>query len=104
MSYRISVSLEAQEDLRGIYAYIAFHLLAPKNAKEQLSRLEKAIKSLSEFPMRHRLVDESLWKKRNLHVMPCNNFLVFYFVQEKKNTVIISRVLYQRRNLKTALE
>lgn len=33
MSYRISVSHEAQEDLRGIYAYIAFHLLAPKKCK-----------------------------------------------------------------------
>lgn len=104
MSDRVSISLEAQEDLRGIYAYIAFHLLAPKNAKEQLSRLEKAIKSLAEFPMRHQLVDESLWKKRNLHVMPCDNFLIFYFVQEEKKAVIISRVLYQRRNLKTALE
>lgn len=34
MSYLVSVSLEAQEDLRGIYAYIAFHLFAPKNAKK----------------------------------------------------------------------
>lgn len=33
MSYLVSVSLEAREDLRGIYAYIAFHLFAPKNAK-----------------------------------------------------------------------
>lgn len=104
MSYRVSVSLEAQKDLRGIYAYITFHLLAPINAKQQLSRLEKAIKSLAEFPLRHRLVDDALWKKRDLHVMPCDNFLIFYFVQEKKKAVIVSRVLYQRRNLKTAFQ
>lgn len=39
MSYAVSVSLEAEEDLRGIYSYITLTLLSPKNARGQISRL-----------------------------------------------------------------
>lgn len=103
MSYKVSISHEAEEDLRGIYAYITFDLLSPTNAQGQISRLEKAILSLDEFPLRHRLVSFEPWKSRGLHVMPCDNFLIFYVVQEEKQKVFISRVLYGKRNLEKVL-
>ena len=43
MSYKVSISHEAEVDLRGIYAYITLDLLSPKNAQRQISRLEQAI-------------------------------------------------------------
>lgn len=46
MIYTVHISREAEEDLRGIYAYIAFNLLSFKNAQGQVNRLEKAILSL----------------------------------------------------------
>ena len=57
MSYAVCISHEAEEDLRGIYAYITFNLLSPKSGRGQIDRIEKAIQSLHQFPMRHRLVD-----------------------------------------------
>ncbi len=33
MSYAVCISDEAKEDLRGIYAYITFNLLAPKDPR-----------------------------------------------------------------------
>ena len=37
MIYEIEISEQAEVDLRGIYEYIAFELLAPENASGQLA-------------------------------------------------------------------
>lgn len=103
MSYLVTITQEAEEDLREIYAYITFSLLSPQNAKEQIDRIQKVIQSLDEFPVRHRLMESEPWKSRGMHVVPCDNFLIFYLVKEKHNEVVISRVLYGKRNLKTVL-
>ena len=52
MIFNVVISEQAEEDLRGIYEYIAFELLAPENAAKQLDRLEKQILSLDELPER----------------------------------------------------
>ena len=46
MSYAVCISHEAEEDLRGSYAYITFNLLSPKNARGQIDRIEKLFKVL----------------------------------------------------------
>lgn len=99
MSYAVCISHEAEEDLRGIYAYITLNLLSPKNARGQIDRIEKAIQSLHQFPMRHRLVDLDPWKSRGLRFMACDSFLIFYFVREEKHEVVVSRVLYGKRDI-----
>lgn len=99
MSYAVCISHEAEEDLRGIYAYITFNLLSPKNARGQIDRMEKAIQSLDHFPMRHRLINLEPWKSRGLRFMACDSFLIFYFVREEKPEVVVSRVLYGKRDI-----
>ena len=103
MSYLISMTREAEDDLRGIYAYIAFKLSSSQYAKGQIHRIKKTIQSLNEFPMRYRLVDSEPWKSRGLHIVPCDNFVIFYFIKEKSLEVIISRILYGKRNLEEVL-
>ena len=46
MNYEIRMTLEAREDLRGIFEYIAVNLQSVQNAAGQLNRLEEAISSL----------------------------------------------------------
>ncbi len=41
MSYLVSISREAEEDLRGIYAHIAFDLLSSESTKSQVTRIDK---------------------------------------------------------------
>ena len=36
MSYEVTLTEQAENDLRGIFEYIAFDLLSPENAIEQL--------------------------------------------------------------------
>lgn len=46
MTFSVEISPQAEKDLREIYEYIFFKLSSPKNAENQLARLEKAIYSL----------------------------------------------------------
>lgn len=62
--YSIYISNQAEQDLREIYEYIAFELLAPENAAAQLSRLEAAVEKLETFPEKHRLYNKEPWKSR----------------------------------------
>ncbi len=49
MIYEVILTDQADADLRGIYEYIAFELLASENAAGQLDRLEESILSLEHF-------------------------------------------------------
>lgn len=57
MTFDIQISEQADIDLRGIYEYIAFDLLAPENAAGQLDRLEDAINKLDYMPEKFRRYD-----------------------------------------------
>lgn len=103
MSYTVSISHDAEVDLWGIYAYIYVQSLVAENAQGQISRLEQVILSLGDFPARHRLVSFEPWKSRGLRVMLCDNFLIFYFVFEEKHEVIVSRVLYGKRDIEKVI-
>jgi len=103
MSYDISMTPQAQNDLRSIFEYIAFDLQSPQNAAGQLDRLEKSIDSLDEMPERFRVYDKEPWRNRNLHIMPVDNYLVFYVPNAEENVVTIIRVMYDRRDVDTQL-
>lgn len=46
MNYEIRLTTEAENDLRGIFEYIAFDLQSARNAAGQLDCLEQGIASL----------------------------------------------------------
>lgn len=102
-TYQIEYSVEALEDLRGIFAYIAYELLVPENARGQVKRIQKTIRSLDFMPERYALVDWEPWKSRNMHKISVDNFIVFYIVNEDTEKVTIVRILYGGRDIKNIL-
>lgn len=102
--YDVNISNQAEQDLRGIFEYIAFELLAPENAGAQLGRLEAAIEKLETFPEKHRRYGKEPWKSRNLRVLPVDNYCVFYIPDNDKETVTVIRVIYGGRNIEEQLE
>lgn len=99
MNYEISMTPQAKTDLRGIYEYIAFDLRSPQNAAGQLNRLEESISALDQMPERFRVYDKEPWKKRNLRIMPVDNYLVFYIPNHEDGIVTIIRVMYGGRDV-----
>ena len=52
MIFHVAYSAEARQDLRDIYEYIAYELLAPEATDGQTERIMKAVLSLEQIPMR----------------------------------------------------
>ena len=104
MKYEVVTTAQAVADLRAIFEYIAYELLAGENAIKQLDRLEEAILSLDEMPERYHLYDKEPWRERNLRIMPVDNYLVFYIPQEEDKTVTVIRVMYGRRDIDAQLK
>ena len=54
--YTVTYSSMALEDLREIYEYVRYTLIAPIAAEHQIVRIRKMIASLDMFPMRRLLI------------------------------------------------
>ena len=77
MKYEVMMTSQAVADLRTVFEYIAYELLAGQTALNQLDRLEKAIEGLEEMPERHHVYEKESWKSRNLRVMPVDNYILY---------------------------
>ncbi|MCD8027103.1 MAG: type II toxin-antitoxin system RelE/ParE family toxin [Erysipelotrichaceae bacterium] len=104
MIYKIKISDQAEDDIRGIYEYIAYDLQSPLNARKQLSRIQSCIESLDTMPERYRIYQREPWKSRGLHMVPLNNYKVMYIVDNNEMIVSIVRVMYGGRDVDTQLD
>ena len=92
--YRIQYSPAALDDLKDIYAYLAYGLKAPSMARNQANRINAEIGSLDFMPCRYEQVDWEPWKSMGMRKVPVNNFVVFYKVDLDAMTVTVFRIVY----------
>jgi toxin ParE1/3/4 len=102
MTYDVTIANRALLDLKSIYEYIANILMEPVIAEKQYSRIEKAVYSLDHMPERFRRYEKEPWRSRNLRVMPVDNYIAFYIVDNETGTVTVIRIMYGRRNTEEA--
>ena len=103
MIYEVEISEQADNDLRGIFEYIAFELQSPENASGQLDRLEEQILSLDTMPERYRKYEKEPWNSRGLRILPVDNYVVLYIANSDKKIVTILRVMYAGRDIDNQL-
>lgn len=99
MKYDVFLAEQAESDLRGIYEYIAFELLAPENAEGQLKRIENKILSLSDYPEKFRRYDREPWKSRNVRFAAVDNYIIFYVTDVERMIVTVIRIMYSGRDV-----
>ena len=104
MIFRVEVAAQAKSDLRGVYEYIAFTLLSPQTAARQIGKLEKAILSLDNMPMRFKRYETEPWNSRGLRIMSVDNFVVLYIPNKETGVVTVIRVMYGGRNIDEQLK
>jgi len=104
MIYNVYLTEQARVDMRMLYEYIADTLMEPLIAEKQYTRIEKAVYSLDEMPERFRRYEKEPWKSRNLRVMPIDNFIAYYTVDNESRIVTVIRVMYGRRNTEKELD
>lgn len=103
MIYEVCTTSQADADLRGIFEYIAFELQSPENATGQISRLEKHILGLGEFPERYRIYEKEPWHSRGLRVMPVDQYQVLYVFNQDRGVVTVIRIMYTGRDMDNQL-
>ena len=101
--YAVTYSTMALEDLRDIYEYIRYTLIAPIAAEHQILRIRKVIASLNIFPMRHMIVDEEPWKSKMMYKVPLDKYVVFYCVDDIMHVVSIARIFYGGRDIENLM-
>lgn len=98
-SYKVGYSIDALDDLREIYAYIANKLLVPETAVAQLERIRREVRSLDFMPARYALVEWEPWHSMKIHHLLVDNFIVYYLVDDEKKAVTVVRVFYGDRDI-----
>jgi len=104
MMYEVKTTKQARLDMRMIYEYIAEKLREPVIAEKQYTRIETAVYSLDHMPERFRQYEKEPWRSRNLRVMPVDNYIVFYTVDNEKRVVTVIRIMHGRRDTERELD
>lgn len=104
MRWKVNYSTQALSDLKAIYEYIAFELLVPDTAKNQVNRIMKSINALDKMPMMYKVYEEEPWQSKGLRIFSVDNYIVLYLPKEELNTVNIIRIIYGGRDVKKQLE
>lgn len=82
MIFTVEFTKQAEDDLRGIFDYIAIELQSIDNAISQLNCLEENIMKLDQMPERYRLYGNEKWQSRGLRLVPVDNYCVLYVVDK----------------------
>ena len=104
MSWKIIHTKSADYNLEEIRDYISNVLIEPEIARKQIARIINAISSLDHMPERHRLYEHEPWRSMGLRMLPVDNYLILYALDEARNVVEIIRILYGRRDIEAQLE
>jgi len=96
--YRVLITRSAQNDLMDISSYIRDELKEPAIAIKLVEKLKVSIMSLSTFPLRYNLVVDERLSAQGFRKFIIDNYLVFYLVSEKEQTVNVVRILYGKRD------
>ena len=98
MSYQFYITSTAEHDIMRAADYIEFTLKNPDAVDNLLDAATEQIDSLADLPQKFRLVDDPVLASCGIRFVIVNNYLAFYTIDEKKQTVIIVRFLYQKSN------
>lgn len=96
MSYRILRTDKANDQLFDVIQYIADNAGA-NIALQYLDKLEAAVMNLADFPYSGTVPRYSILKKQGYRVLIVERHLIFYKVDEEKQTVMIHAVVDGRQ-------
>jgi len=103
MEYEVILETTAVLDLYEILDYITDVLKAPESAKRVVLSIEEKVMSLSFMPTRHQIVNDEPYASMGVRLIPVENYVAFYIVDEVKRKVHVFRILYNRREWQNLL-
>ena len=104
MEYSVNLTSYSIFQIQETISYISKVLLVPETAAAWSDHLEKQLAGLNIMPARFPLVEKEPWRTNGIRRMPVNNFIVYYYIEEKSKEVWITSVVYSKRNQLNALK
>ena len=104
MNYQVHVTSSAERDIMRAADYIEFNLKNPDAANNLLDSITEQIGSLAIMPQKFALADDPVLASWGIRFVIVNNYLAFYTIDEKRQTVIVVRFLYQKSNWTSILQ
>ena len=103
MTYAIHITATAERDLLNASDHIEFVLKNPKAADDLINEAEKQIISLTDFPEKYMLVEDTVLASWGIRFVIVNGYLAFYTISENTKQVIVVRFLFQKSNWNSIL-
>ena len=103
MKYLVHLSEKSEQDIRDIYEYIAYTLLAPMNAETVFNRITNAVLSLEELPERHKIYKTGR-NGEEIRFLVSGNHNSYYWVDHSTSQVNVVRILYGGMDIDTELD
>ncbi len=103
MEYEVRLTPQAVEQIQQTVTYISHSLQEPVIARRWSDHLEKEIRSLKQHPARYPLTPEEPWHSHGIRKMIVKNFFIYYLIDEAKEQVAVTAVVYGRRDQIAAL-
>ena len=97
LNFTVELTAKAKQDLRCLHDYIVDQYQNPKDASKLLERLTSAAKSLAVFPKMHRVRKKDS-NGREIRFFPVDDYVIIYFVDERKQLVSIMHFCHGRRD------
>ena len=101
--YRVELTEPAENDLRDIARYISSQLDAPMTALNMVRTIKTAVSKLKSNALIYPFVRDDRLSAIGYRSFTVKNYIIFYIVNEKDNTVDVDRILYGRRDWKSIL-
>ena len=86
-----------------IARYISHELCYPSAAEKLTEEMIKAAEGLTEFPYRNAVYITAKPLKREYRKLIVQNYIMFYWIDEKEKLITIVRVIYARRDYEKLL-
>lgn len=101
--YTVIITKQAQEQIWEIINYINFQIKAPNTAFNLMNLFANQINTLTSFPERIALIEDEPWHSQGLRKVPVKNYLIYFWIDEKASAVIVTAVIYGKRDQKKQL-
>ena len=101
--YKLEYLPIARQDMADIVRYISHELCNPEAAEKLALEMIEAVDGLPAFPYANAAYIPIKPLKHEYKKLLVQNYIMFYWVDEKEKTVTMARVIYARRDYKKLL-
>lgn len=101
--YKIRYTPLAYDDLADISRYISEVLANHAAADRLMSKMEKNINQLTDFPYSGSEVRDNYLASKGYRKLVVDNYLVFYIVSDEQQMIVVMRVIYGAREYQNLL-